>query len=205
MSCTTCGCDCDCIETDCDCECNCAASNDCSCSDCNEDENYDQEFEDNFAKFVSYLESKGFYYIGAGSFRHVYCRNNVVIKIPRNFNGGVDNMMEAKAYKKYKNGPTNLGLYLAPCRLLTNGCLMMMKVNTFMIDGEYPDWANYDTVDSRQVGKYRNRIVAFDFALNLSERLAWENDAKIYDSFFQDEWIANHPELGYIEETYENP
>ncbi len=201
MSCTTCGCDCDCIETDCDCECNCAASNDYSCSDCNEDENYDQEFEDNFADFVADLKSKGFHYVGAGSFRHVYCRKNVVIKIPRNFNGKIDNMVEAKAYRKYKNGPTNLGLYLAPCRLLANGSLMMMKVDTFLISGECPDWATYDTIDNCQIGKYRNRVVAFDFALNLTERISWENDAGIYYSFFQDEWVCWHPELDVKEIT----
>jgi len=199
MSCSICGCNCDCIETDCDCECNCAADHSnscCSCSDCNADENYDQEYEDHYSSFVKLLESIGFHYVGSGSFRHVYCRKNIVIKIPRNYNGEIDNIMEAKAYRKYKNGPTNLGLYLAPCRMLRDKCLMMMKVNTFMIEGEYPDWANYDNIDHRQVGQYRNRIVAFDFALNLSERLDWENSEGFTGTFFQDVWIHDyHPEL----------
>jgi hypothetical protein len=161
----------------------------------NEDNSCNYDYKDHYEAFVRRLKSIGFHYVDSGSFRHVYCRRNIVIKIPKNYNGEIDNIMEAKAYRKYKNRPTNLGLYLAPCRMLPDNCLMMVKVNTPMLKDKYPVWANYDTIDRRQVGRYRNRIVAFDFALNLSERLEWEKSNGFTGSFFQNEWIYCHPEL----------
>ena len=71
----------------------------CSC-DGSYDHNYDQEFEDKYSSFSNYLTKNEFKYIGCGSFRHVYSREKVVIKIPRNYNGRLDNIMEAKAYRK---------------------------------------------------------------------------------------------------------
>jgi hypothetical protein len=97
----------------------------------------------------------------------------------------IDNKMEARAYKKYRNGPTDTGIYLAPCRLLSNGCLMMMSVEKInYYDQDRPSWA--DMIDSRQVGKYKDRVVAYDYALDLTERRQWEEDMGEESIFFSE-------------------
>jgi hypothetical protein len=133
-----------------------------------------------FEKFADYLVSVGFRYLNQGSFRQVYERGSVVIKIPVNRNGMIDNRAEARAYQKYKNNPTSKGVYLMPCRLLPNGCLMMRKFE----EGPYqrPDWSHL--VDGHQLGRYKGRIVAYDYALDLVDRFQWEKEWGIKTSFF---------------------
>src|SRR5271167_1192860 len=81
--------------------------------------------------FVKHLQSAGFQYEGQGTFRIVYRRGMVVIKVPRNGDGIVDNRTEAAAWHKYKSRPTPKGYRLAPCRMLANGCQMMVAVDRY--------------------------------------------------------------------------
>lgn len=136
-----------------------------------------------YEKFAAYLGTIGFNYLNQGSFRQVYERGSVVIKIPLNRNGMYDNMAEARAYRKYRNRPTRRGVYLMPCRLLPNGCLMMRKFE----DGEYkrPDWSKF--VDGHQLARYKGRVVAYDYALDLVDRFQWEKEWGIKTSFFNSE------------------
>jgi hypothetical protein len=145
-----------------------------------------------FEKFTTYIGSIGFRYLNQGSFRQVYERGSVVIKIPLNRNGLIDNNAEAKAYQKYKNSPTSKGVYLMPCRLLPNGCLMMRRIE----DGSYqqPDWSKF--VDGHQLARYKGRIVAYDYALDLVDRFEWEKEWGIKTSFFSSQrWRARRAHI----------
>ena len=114
------------------------------------------------ASFEVKLDEEGFEYLGAGGTRKVYRRGDIVIKIPINSSGIYDNEREASAYKYYKNHETPDGFYLAPCRLLSNGCLMMKRVELIDNYEELPSWADY--IDCQQVGRYHARYVAYDYA-----------------------------------------
>lgn len=132
---------------------------------------------------VDYLKAKGFCWVGSGMFRSVYKRKGVVVKVPFNNDGYVDNRTEAAAWRKYHNEPTTLGVYVAPCRLLSNGCLMMVTVDSNKIDwNDLPPWANL--IDCNQVGMYKGRMVAYDFALDVMEREEWEKEWGTSSMFF---------------------
>ena len=147
---------------------------------------------DFYKYFVLDIESAGYVYRGRGSFRAVYHRGNSVIKVPSNSDGIVDNFIEAKAYKHYGNKPTSLGIYLAPCRLLPNYCLIMGFARAIK-DCEMPGWA--DAVEGMQVGRYNGRVVAYDYALDLEERYAWEEESGYKSNYFQSDWKDQKPEL----------
>ncbi len=149
------------------------------------------EVYDFYKDFSNHLENIGYHNRSIGSFRRAYIRHNNVIKVPHNLDGIIDNIMEAKAWGKYHNNPTSLGIYLAPCRLLPNYCLSMVKVAIW--EGCSKDWA--DQIDGRQVGKYKDRVVAFDYALDLEERYDWEQNNLIKSDFFFHDYKFLKPNL----------
>jgi hypothetical protein len=146
-----------------------------------------------YSPFAEELFFAGFKALKTGSFREVYRRNKVVIKIPLNLDGVIDNRMEARAYKLYGNKPTSLGIYLAPCRLLDNGCLMMPYVSPIKWNTQLPEWV--EMVEGDQVGFYRKRLVAFDYALDLAERFVWEQESELKSDFFHNGWKHVKPFL----------
>ena len=137
-----------------------------------------------YVPFIRHIESLGFKFIGRGSFRQVYLRGKIVIKVPRNGDGINDNRTEAAAWHKYKSHPTPKGYMLAPCRMLANGCQMMVAVDRDApSDVRYKDeWAS--KIESGQVGMYRERVVAYDFALNIPERAEWEHQWGVKSVWF---------------------
>lgn len=141
------------------------------------------------------LERLGFEYLDEGCFRRVFVRGKIVIKVPLNFDGEIDNLIEARAWHQFRNRPTPLGLRLAPCRLLPNNYLLMVKVRVLDdCDPLVPAWA--EAVDNYQVGVYRGKVVAFDYALNLRERFKWEDEMNIKSEFFRSkEWEERNPHL----------
>ena len=148
---------------------------------------------DMYEVFENHLKEKGFKYLSEGSFRRVYERKNIVIKIPTFSDGLLDNRVEHAAYHKYWNGPTRRGIYLAPCRLLANGCLMMKKL-TWNSYFSRPAWSKL--IDGGQVGPYKERVVAYDFALDLTERFKWEREWKCESKFFNSqEWRNQRPHI----------
>ena len=140
-------------------------------------DNLDADYKD----FKKYLRDLGFSYLGEGSFRVAFHQEDKVIKVPITSDGLIDNMVEARAWKKYRNRPTPGGLYLTPCRLLRNGCLMMMKVKRDELY-DRPEWAF--KIDGYQVGIYKGRYVAYDYALEIPERFEWEKEWKKHSKFF---------------------
>lgn len=137
---------------------------------------------DHFYSFIASLESKGFTYWGSGDFRNVYIRGNCVIKVPYNYDGVIDCLTEARAYKLYGNNPTSEGYFLAPCRLLPNGCLMMPKVKLIYDEDLMPPWA--EKIDNEQVGFHKERVVCYDYAINIPERHEWEKEWECLPTFF---------------------
>lgn len=167
----------------------CAGCSDC-CSECLPDDDYDEDEEvggsisqREFDAMCDSLKDRGFDYVGSGMFRAVYMRGGVVIKVPHNKDGYIDNRTEAAAWKKYRNKPTSFGVYVAPCRLLSDGCLMMVSVDSENVDyGSLPAWARQ--IDCSQVGMYKGNLVAYDFALDVMEREQWEKDWGTSSKFF---------------------
>jgi hypothetical protein len=151
-------------------------------------------FEYQYQEFRSYLKSNGFVPIGMGSFRQTYRRDRIVVKVPRGLDGISDNIAEAISWKKYRDRPTPYEQYLAPCRLLANKALMMVHVDTDIPYYNKPEWCR--KIDSAQVGKYKGRIVAFDYGLEVPERFCleelWGNQP---ESFFIRNWTNHHPRL----------
>lgn len=150
----------------------------------------------NYDSFKTHLHMTGWMHVGGGSFRTVYGRGKWVIKIPYCTDGALDNLMEAKAWRKYKGKPTSLGLLLAPCRLLPNGCLLMASVETHRgIPSWKKDIEGIQVLDKCQAGLYKGRVVAYDFGLDLTERLGWEYELGLSQTFFQNEWAIHRPHL----------
>lgn len=119
---------------------------------------YDRELYDGFEK---YLIAKGFQYIDSGCFRNVFQRGKVVVKIPQSYCGFEDNVGEAYAYNRYRKEADVRGNYYAPCRLLSNGCLMMVYVEHASWHPEdRPEWV--DNIDGFQCGYFKGRIVSYD-------------------------------------------
>lgn len=159
---------------------------DCQCND----SDYDHATYLFYTPFVQYIEDMKFSYKSFGSFRNVYGRGNVVIKIPRNPDGLLDNIAEAKAWRKYRKNPTDIGLYLAPCRLLHNNCLMMVRVNLGMYYSKKPEWSHL--IDCNQVGERNGQVVAYDYALDLTERFLWEKESGLYSRFYTEDWLSRN-------------
>jgi hypothetical protein len=128
-----------------------------------------------YREFVDKLIHNNFLSLGEGSYRHTFGRKNVVVKIPRNESGIIDNMIEAISWKKYRFNKTSNGLYLAPCHLLPNGALLMRKVSLISDHSTYPEWAY--KIDGEQIGLYKNKPVAYDYALDVKER--WDIITKL--------------------------
>lgn len=139
-----------------------------------------------YESFKKHLESRGFTKVDNGSFRVVYRRNRVVIKVPRNGDGEIDNLVEARGWQKYKSEPTDDGIPLAPCRLLPNGCLMMVEVKMVIVDESKHKWVN--KIEGWQVGEYRGRMVAYDYALSLNERSDWEEEWGVCSDYYNNGW-----------------
>lgn len=151
----------------------------------------------NHESFKTHLRMNGWFFINHGSFREVFHRGNWVIKVPFTDDGALDNLMEAKAWRKYRDKPTSLGIMLAPCRLLPNGCLLMVAVDTD--NWAPPSWNTsingLEVLDKNQAGFYKGRVVAYDFGLDLTERLAWEEELGLRNTFFQNDWAPYRPHL----------
>lgn len=147
-----------------------------------------EKYRAHFKTFIRKIESAGFEIIGNGGFRDTYQRKGVVIKIPRNRDGEIDNIVESTAWHKYKSSVTSLGIYLAPCRILHNGCLMMATVKLLPNFESCPKWVK-GMHDGWQVGTYKDRIVAYDYALEIAERTEWEDEWGFHSDFFQKEFV----------------
>lgn len=140
-----------------------------------------KQIDENYKGFVEHIKRAGFTYVSSGSFRMVFERKGVIIKVPLTTDGFNDNLAEHKAYHLYFNSPTHDGIYMAPCRILPNGALMMRRLK-WGRPYSIPKWANQ--IDGRQVGPYKGRVVAYDFGLDLSERAEWEKDWTIKSTFY---------------------
>lgn len=155
---------------------------------------YDYYYMDAMGQFKNTLTSSGFYNVGRGSTRRAFLRGKIVIKLPLGLDGLVDNGMEWLAWRKYRHNPTPLGLILAPCRLMRNGCLMMPFVDQVNTEDQVP-WNcvldNEWIVDGVQVGRYKDRVVAYDYAFDLPERIEWENQLDLI-SRWQEDWYPWH-------------
>lgn len=122
-------------------------------------------------EFAKHLIEQGYKYLGSGTYRNTFIneKGNFLIKIPKNHEGTEDNKREARAYKNSWNKPYltgyQSGMKLAPCRLLPNGCLLMVVVDIKVNYDDLPKWARY--IDSAQVGMYKNNLVAYDYALDV--------------------------------------
>jgi hypothetical protein len=150
-----------------------------------------------YSAFIRHIEPLGFKFEGQGTFRLAYKRGKVIIKVPRNIDGIYDNRIEAAAWHKYKSQPTPKGYLLAPCRMLANGCQMMVTVNlTWFFNQDVfsdilhkEDWTY--RIEGGQVGMYREKVVAFDFALNIPERALWEREWGVRSTWFYDKGWNN--------------
>jgi hypothetical protein len=117
-----------------------------------------------YERYRMELSEKGFVRLGQGASRTAYIRGKIVIKTPHNQGGYVDNIMEAYAYRTWRNKADNRGRIFAPCRLLPNGCLMMVHVKR-MDRLDMPDWTH--SIDGAQCGKYKDRFVVYDSGYDL--------------------------------------
>lgn len=118
-----------------------------------------------YESYISYLTTvKKFKQIGEGASRIGFQRDNIVIKVPWNNQGFIDNIIEAYAYRQYRNIANVYGIVFAPCRLLSNACLMMPYVVRMSYD-DLPRWAQ--RIDGAQAGRYKGRVVAYDSAYDL--------------------------------------
>lgn len=127
---------------------------------------------DTLRTFEECMEANGFHYLNSGSFRDAYARKGVVVKVPSNTEGLRHNIFEAYIYRKFRKTPTSKGALFAPCRLLGNGCLMMVTVEFYPEGKPKPEWS--DWIDHEQVGFYNGRWVAYDFGIDIGEDLEVE-------------------------------
>lgn len=133
-----------------------------------------------YQPFVNFIISCGFEKVDTGSFRTGYRRRNTFIKVPKSGDGVIDNVVEAIAWRKYRNNPTDRYIYLAPCRLLNNYCLMMPAVQINC--AERPPW--FSNLLDRQFGLYRNKYITYDYAFEITERPEIERDLGVRSEFF---------------------
>ena len=101
--------------------------------------------------------------LGTGRNRVVYrVSKRLVLKLALNDYGLSDNCIEHSRYRRYWQ--SDLVQY-APCRILSNGALLMWYVEPLKTPTECPDWADY--VDCRQVGRaHDGRIYAYDYGVS---------------------------------------
>jgi hypothetical protein len=155
-------------------------------------------FLDQYQPFVDELEEKGFQYVGAGGSRRTYLSNTgrVVVKVPRCSSGLLDNYAEAKTWKLYHSRNTRLGFPVAPCRMIRNGCLMMVAVAVGQgtRTWEYINEFNSYILDGDQSGLYKGRTVVYDYAYDVPERLLWERELGIA-SDWQFSWLRCNKHL----------
>jgi hypothetical protein len=138
-----------------------------------------------YDRFIEKLVKSGFMYVGSGSFRTAYVRNKIVIKVPANKDGIIDNRFEAAAWKIYRK-KRGEAIRLAPCRLLPNGCLMMVYASYDILKDKKPAWLK-DVYDGGQGGKYRGKWVVYDYAVSLVElRVKLEKKWKVRSAWFND-------------------
>jgi hypothetical protein len=162
--------------------------------------NYFKDSDDPYVDFINHLYDVGFEEIDSGSYRTAFMRGNVVIKVPLSEEGLIDNWVEAKGWKTYRHRATRNRIRLAPCRLLPNGCLMMVKVDVSWCDS-FPPWT--ELVEGGQVGTYKGRVVAYDYALDLVERFRWEKEWKVQSEFFHsEEWEQRRPHIRRFKQKY---
>ena len=100
------------------------------------------------------------------TFADTYTPQRSVIKVPREQDGFEHNIREAYAYRQYRNRSDIVGIIYAPCRLLSNGCLLMSFVSHVPYD-MLPNWAGY--IDASQVGKFKGRFVAYDSGCDIQD------------------------------------
>ena len=120
-----------------------------------------------FKEYQSSLLKRNFEKLGNGTSRYGYKRGNIVIKVPYNHGGFVDNIMEAYVYRQHRNSPDQYGRFFAPCRLLSNACLMMVFIERKSW-GDLPDWAQ--GMDGGQAGEYKGRLVSYDSAFDITNQ-----------------------------------
>lgn len=120
-----------------------------------------------FKEYQSSLLKRNFEKLGNGASRYGYKRGNIVIKVPYNHGGFVDNIMEAYVYRQHRNSPDQYGRFFAPCRLLSNACLMMVFIERKSW-GDLPDWAQ--GMDGGQAGEYKGRLVSYDSAFDITNQ-----------------------------------
>lgn len=101
---------------------------------------------------------RGHKFLGVGRNRIAFRRGDVVVKVPSNSAGHMDNYLEAARWRPW----SAMGeAQYARCRLLRNGWLVMVYAEPMQI-ADMPDWADF--VDCRQVGRTRQgKVVAYDF------------------------------------------
>lgn len=119
-------------------------------------------------KIAAHLECNQWRYLGSGRHRKVYKRGGVVLKIPLNLGGAEANIMERLLYISRREEKI-----FAPCRLLSNGCLMMVALtNTCSCcdyDKNHPSWVR-ELSDGPQIGFDRSgRLMAYDYAEEYSQ------------------------------------
>lgn len=132
-----------------------------------------------YENFFNSLHQKGFRQIGRGGTRTVFARptENFVIKVPHRGDGVIDNIVEHLVWRKYRNKPTSRNLLVAPCRLLPNGALCMVKVIRANPDSARINHPWIDNMaDMFQGGYHKDKLVIFDFALETLEREEWESE-----------------------------
>ena len=128
-----------------------------------------------YNKYEIYLVNNGWQLLDEGSARRTYRRGKMVIKIPMNLSkdrsGIHGNILEAYAYRKYRNRCDKNGFFFAPCRLLSNGCLMMPFVDrkNFPERQNIPAWVH--NIDGWQCAYYKGRMVAYDSEYNIQHLL----------------------------------
>jgi hypothetical protein len=112
-------------------------------------------------KFENVLCKQNWIFLGSGCSRRVWQRKNVVIKIPYNEKGVIDNKKEYSIYK------TTHDKKYAPCRLTINNCLIMRKLflNIECLDeNNLPKWI-FDLKDDLQIGiDNKGNILIYDYA-----------------------------------------
>lgn len=146
------------------------------------------EFIKTIQNFRKKLVRQGWKPIGAGRHRVTFHKenSNVVIKVPvlryskkwmcRFTPTPKDaNIQEALLYRNNRNGPDpRTGAIYAPCRLLSNGCLMMRYVKPLNYHSPVYQAARWikNLWDGDQVGRDKNGIVmAYDYASELNRDL----------------------------------
>jgi hypothetical protein len=110
-----------------------------------------------YKKFLTYLDQVGFEYVGHGTTRFAFKRGNYFIKVPFTHRGDYSNYIEAKCWHRDR---WREEIKVAPCRQLSNGALLMVKVE--MVDNIYFKCSWADSVDCGQVGLYKGNFVAYD-------------------------------------------